>query len=104
MPIKEIPVICEACNNSHSRPVDVLAPEAFAPGREPTMISSFWCPRCQVPQVVKYLFSRNLENGDVDVTLVEHIQVIAKFIASPGSTGISVRPKASKRTHSTVEE
>ncbi len=101
---KNVPVICSECNNSHVRQVEVIAPESFASGREPTMLSSFWCPRCQIPQVVKFLFERNPENGDVDIKVVEHVQVTAKYVQSPGSQGLTVKPKASKRIHSTIEE
>jgi hypothetical protein len=98
MPGQEVSfsTICVSCNNTLRKSVQPIAPELFAADKEPTMISSFWCPRCGEPLVIKLRFFRN-ELGEVNVRVEEKMLPTAAFVPNPGVQGITVRCKASKK-------
>jgi len=100
----QLSIICTQCNNSTKRPVQLIAPEDFAEGKEPVMISSFWCPHCKNPQVVRLRFSRT-ESGEIKVEEEAKLQPTSAFVASPGAQGITITAKcrSSKKVYNKNE-
>lgn len=94
-PMGTISVKCNECAALNIREVKLMDPDIFHPDGTKSVLSQYWCSKCNAVQVIRYEFMKN-KKGEITAQLKARIDSTSISVPKQTDIGFIVRPKATK--------
>lgn len=83
------------CQHPNKRVIKIYDPDDFSPDGSKSVLSQYWCEKCQQIQMIRYEFYR--ENEEIKARLKNRLEPNPLTVAKRDSTGITVRPRSCRK-------
>ena len=67
---------CCHCETKHTRNVKVIDPKTFSWNGTQSVLSQFWCPKCDEVNAVRYEFYRDRKDKSIKARVKRHVNPI----------------------------